>query len=68
MPSREFRTLQAAPGEAPGNVTVSAVNSTALRVSWIVSTSVYEPSRGKTNNVVSDRVQHKPTCTVTEKS
>ena len=27
-----------------------------------------EPPRGKTNNVVSDQVRHKPTCTVTEKS
>ena len=25
-----------------------------------------EPPRGKTNNVVSDQVQHKPACTVTE--
>ena len=29
---------------------------------------LYEPPRGKTNNVVSDQVRHKPTCTVTEKS
>ena len=28
----------------------------------------FEPPRGKTNNVVSDQVRHKPTCTVTEKS
>ena len=27
-----------------------------------------EPPRGKTNNVVSDQVRHKPTCRVTEKS
>ena len=27
-----------------------------------------EPPRGKTINVVSDQVRHKPTCTVTEKS
>ena len=26
----------------------------------------YEPSRGKTNNVVSEQVRHKPTCTSTE--
>ena len=25
-----------------------------------------EPSRGKTNNVVSEHVSHKPACTVTE--
>ena len=29
---------------------------------------VYEPPRGKTNNVVSDQVRHKLACTVTEKS
>ena len=28
----------------------------------------YEPPRGKTNNVVSEHVRHKPICTVTEKS
>ena len=27
-----------------------------------------EPPRGKTNNVVSEQVRHKPTCTVAEKS
>ena len=27
-----------------------------------------EPPRGKTNNVVSEQVRHKPTCTATEKS
>ena len=26
-----------------------------------------EPPRGKTNNVVSEQVQHKPTCTSIEK-
>ena len=28
----------------------------------------FEPPRGKTNNVVSEQVRHKPTCTSTEKS
>ena len=28
--------------------------------------SLYEPPRGKTNNVVSEQVQHKSGCTVTE--
>ena len=28
----------------------------------------FEPPRGKTNNVVSDQVRHKPGCTVTEDS
>ena len=27
---------------------------------------IFEPSRGKTNNVVPDQVRHKPGCTVTE--
>ena len=27
-----------------------------------------EPPRGKTNNVVSEQVRHKPTCAVAEKS
>ena len=27
---------------------------------------VFVPPRGKTNNVVSDQVRHKPTCTETE--
>ena len=30
--------------------------------------SLIEPPRGKTNNVVSDQVLYKPTCTSTEKS
>ena len=29
---------------------------------------IFEPPRGKTNNVVSEQVGHKPTCTSTEKS
>ena len=29
---------------------------------------INEPSRGKTNNVVSEQVRHKPTCTVIEES
>ena len=28
---------------------------------------LYEPSRGKTNNVVSEQVRHYPACTSTEK-
>ena len=31
-------------------------------------TDINESPRGKTNNVVSDQVQHKPACTSTEKS
>ena len=37
LPTREFKTLQAAPSVPPGNVTVRAVNATALRVSWMVN-------------------------------
>ena len=33
-----------------------------------VITTLSEPPRGKTNNVVSEQVRHKPTCTSTEKS
>ena len=32
-----------------------------------VENPLIEPSRGKTNNVVSDHVRHKPACTSTEK-
>ena len=38
-PTRQFQTLQAAPDAAPGNLTVRALNATALRVSWTVSIS-----------------------------
>ena len=31
-------------------------------------TSINEPSREKTNNVVSEQVRHKPACTSTENS
>ncbi|KAJ8305579.1 hypothetical protein KUTeg_016124 [Tegillarca granosa] len=34
LPSERFQTLQAPPNVPPDNVTVRAVNSTALRVSW----------------------------------
>ena len=30
--------------------------------------SLFEPPRGKTNNVVSEQVRHKPACTSKEKS
>ena len=33
-------------------------------VGWI--DEVFEPPRGKTNNVVSEQVRHKPACTATE--
>ena len=31
-----------------------------------IKVSRFEPPRGKTNNVVSKKVRHKPACTVTE--
>ena len=34
----------------------------------ILNVFILEPSRGKTNNVVSEQVGHKPGCTSTEKS
>ena len=42
------------------------VTITADGILLKVSNAIYEPSRGKTNNVVSDQVRHKSGCTVTE--
>ena len=41
---------------------------TAMVMSGVpaVLTSLFEPPRGKTNNVVSKQVHHKPDCTSTE--
>ena len=36
-PTRQFETKQDEPSKPPGNVTVRALNSTALRISWTVS-------------------------------
>ena len=36
-----------------------------IKANWGV-TSIIEPPRGKTNNVVSEQVRHKPAGTVTE--
>jgi protein sidekick len=38
-PTNLFQTIQATPSVAPGNVTVRAVNETAIRVRWTVSHS-----------------------------
>ena len=49
--------------------TLSQVMSTYVAVRPLSSQfqgRIYEPSRGKTNNVVSEQVRHKPGCTVTE--
>ena len=32
----------------------------------MVVSNINEPTRGRTNNVVSEQVRHKPACTVTE--
>ena len=48
------------PGETNGDVVGSDTVMTSEQV------SIYEPPRGKTNNVVSDQVRHKPACTSTE--
>ena len=37
-----------------------------LRMHTSVSILQFEPPRGKTNNVVSEQVRHKPACTSTE--
>lgn len=39
-PTRQFQTLQDTPEAPPGNLTVRALNATALRVSWTVSLEV----------------------------
>ena len=39
-----------------------------LTLPALVGLETFEPPRGKTNNVVSEQVRHKPTCTSTEKS
>ena len=36
-----------------------------LYIVYVMSV-INEPSRGKTNNVVSEQVRHKPGCTATE--
>lgn len=38
IPSRRFQTKQAPPAKPPGNLTVWAVNETALRISWTLLT------------------------------
>ena len=40
----------------------------ASRLYMLVNITILEPPRGKTNNVVSEQVRQKSTCTVTEKS
>ena len=43
------------------------LNTRQIHYMIIVSSStINEPPRGKTNNVVSEQVRHKPGCTVTD--
>ena len=42
--------------------------SKVMRQLMQLSYSQFEPPRGKTNNVVSEQVRHKPGCTSTENS
>ena len=54
------------PAEPSSRVTKS--HMVAYEVNRQKDVPLNEPSRGKTNNVVSGQVRHKPTCTSTEKS
>ena len=55
---------------------MSGINDDRLRIlldteftqGIVVKPVTFEPSRGKTNNVVSEQVPHKPSCTSTEAS
>ena len=47
------------PGSAPELLTLATLSFGKF---------INEPPRGKTNNVVSEQVRHKPACTRTEKS
>ena len=44
------------------------MRASSLKISALHFCFKYEPPCGKTNNVVSEQVRHKLTCTVTEKS
>ena len=41
-------------------------NATDIRFGFVDKVLLYELPRGKTNNVVSEQVRHKPACTITE--
>ena len=51
-----------------GTLYIVAQNDTCPYSDRITESEVYEPPHGKTNNVVTEQVLHKLTCTVTEKS
>ena len=42
------------------------LDASMMSYQYITSVSIYKPVREKTNNLVSDQVQHKPYCSVTE--
>ena len=53
------------------NASRDEINSTIYKLCDLLSASErllvrFEPPRGKTNNVVSEQVGHKPACTATE--
>ena len=47
---------------------LDSYQSTLILASGTILSCKFEPPRGKTNNVVSEQVQHKPACTSKEKS
>ena len=53
--------------DEPKKLPVNLINTGRNAVQITVSRK-NEPPRGKTNNVVSEQVRHKPACTSTEKS
>ena len=55
-------------GGVDGVVEYGAGDDSAEYLCCRVYCAVYEPSRGKTNNVVFEQVRHKPACTSTEDS
>ena len=52
----------------PGNLETYPKRVFSSAHDALVASLSFEPPRGKTNNVVSEQVGHKPTCTSTEKS
>ena len=45
---------------------IEVVNGNTCSLYTSTCRFTFEPPRGKTNNVVSEQVQHKPACTATE--
>ena len=55
-------------GAHPGTSGVQVNHNLSVQSEALTTRSSYEPPRGKTNNVVSEQVRHKPACISTEKS